>query len=193
LLIHFFALQGTCNAQYNNLDSLFNLPSKLVGKYELRIYKGRGITNGGSVFVLRKETDKWEAQLFQYFVPVEKNQKFRFEVKPLAYTSNPDDFWVNVLALKLENLPQEAAFEGRKSYLTIKKVKRYKNKPQDSDGSDIEFYHSKTIITDGKSYDVKFRNKNVENKFRYHNPEAYLEKFPHIDELVYFCTLLKLI
>jgi hypothetical protein len=193
LLVYSISLFTACYAQNNLLDSLLCLPAQLSNQYELRIYKGECLTNGGSVFIIRKNKDEWEAQIIQYFRATEKDQKFRFETKILAYTSNPEDFWRNVLVLNIEKLPQESAFGHKKQCLKIRKLARHKNKPRGENGSDMQFSYSQFRVMDGAIYSVKFKNDSAENNFAYSNPEAYLKEFPHIDELVYFCALLDLV
>lgn len=68
-----------------------------------------------------------------------------------------------------------------------------KNKNYEVEDGIIVSSTSVSSVLDGVGYYTKIKNYKNQNEFEYDNPEAYLKKYPNVDELISFKELLDLI
>lgn len=185
-LSFFFVLSiGFLKSQ--NVDSLANISSELK-ETEIRIYKGRGITNSGFVFRICKEDKIWQAELIQWFLPKEISRDEFEWIKPkitiLKSEKSLNELFLNLRALNIEFLPKEDYFKYKKE----KKEVVY-----DEDERSFLIQQKQIAFTDGTGYLVKYQSGIEHNEFSYNNPESYLEEYPEIDELKDFVSVLEYI
>jgi hypothetical protein len=185
LQILFFLIVSILKGQ--DVNKLANISFKLENEKEIRIYKGRGISNGGQIFRVYQGKDKnWKAELIQWFLPARKSED-EFEIIParvIKLTSKTplELVFLNIEALDIEYLPKEELFEYKKS----------KNEVVfDKDENDYVLMSRRISVLDGKDFLVKYKSNKKENEFDYSNPENYLNKYPGIDEYESFMKILK--
>jgi hypothetical protein len=182
-LIIIILLLFSLKARSQNIDSLLNLSDTLKNKCELRIYKDKGITNSGFVFILYKnKNDEWKSEYIQWFEPTLNNEKFRFYKKELKYNKNYLELWLTIQTKNIEFLPNE-------SYFQYKKEKKIIEKERNQYTMSIR----KLNIIDGYSYKLKYKNGDIKNEIEYNNPESYLKSNPEIDELFDFVEILRIL
>lgn len=168
------------------MNKLANIPFELKEK-EIRIYKGRGITNSGEVFrIYLGEGEKWNAELIQWFIP-EKKSEDEVELIPpkiskLKSRVSLEQVFLTFEALNIRFLPKEEFFEYKKSKKEI---------VFDEDEKDYVIMSHDIGVVDGTDFLVKYKSNKRENEFHYYNPESYLNKYPGIDEYESFMKILK--
>ena len=91
---------------------------------------------------------------------------------------------MNLQALNIGLLPMEDVFEYKKEKKAV---------VWDDEENQFLIQTSKISMLDGFSYSVIYHSGEKYNEFTYNNPESYLERFPHIDELNTFVEILKYI
>jgi hypothetical protein len=170
----------------SKLSKILNLPKLSKSEIEVRIFKDIATTNGGSVFILRKDyMNPWESLLYEYTFKMKKNiatNKIQsLKVTKLKFTENPDSLFKSLLSNNILILPDESIIESQK------RVKIY-NEVRGTIG------YKKTEIIDGVGYDVEIKYKDEKLiYYTYSNPKTYLKHYPNIKELENFVTILNII
>ncbi len=168
------------------MNKLANIPFELKEK-EIRIYKGRGITNRGEIFrVYLDEGGKWNAELIQWFIPEKKSEdEFKLtspKISNLKSRVSLGQAFLTLEALNIGFLPKEEFFEYKKSKKEI---------VFDEDEKEYVLMSHVVSVVDGADFLVKYKSNKKENEFHYYNPESYLNKYPGIDEYESFMKILK--
>lgn len=186
LIFSFLSLFTLLKSQ--NVDKLANIPSELK-ESEIRIYKGRGITNSGHIFRIYKDDKVWKTELIQWFLPKEISRDEFELIKPkltvLKSEKSLEQSFLNIKARNIGFLPKEECFQYKKDESQV---------VFDEEEKDWVFEIKKAImVLDGTGYLVKYKSGQQQNEFNYSNPESYLMHYPEIDELNYFVDILKYI
>jgi len=186
LIFSFLSLFTLLKSQ--NVDKLANIPSELK-ESEIRIYKGRGITNSGHIFRIYKDDKVWKTELIQWFLPKEISRDEFENLSPKLNVLKPDksieELFLNIKARNIGFLPKEEYFQYKKDESRV---------VYDEDEKDWAFETKKAImVLDGTGYLVKYKAGKQENEFDYSNPESYLKHYPEINELNYFVDILQYI
>lgn len=179
------SLSDTLTSNNQALSRLLKLQPLQKEAIEIRIFKDRGITNGGEVLIMRNTGLKWEAFLYKYYYKVSKrgveNKFKKLEVIALKPKSNWTQFWNALKDNQLLSLPDDQLIEDKKrgpaEYNEFRQAVMYK----------------KVDIMDGTGYDVELKVDGLLRYYSYRNPEAYLEHFPQVEELQSFSGILHLI
>lgn len=166
----------------SEINAILQIPDSLTNESEIRIYKRYEITNGTDVLRLFRKNKKWEAELYHYYHPLNKNDKPKFEKEKLTASSNNELVWLKILISNVEFLPKWESFDYK---LETQKIV--------IEGGEYLFSVTKSAISDGETYNVFFRSYSKTNDFTYSNPESYLITYPGIDELEMFSKVLIII
>ena len=186
LVLVFIAIYSTCFAQQSESNRYAKISDSIQNEQEIRIYKGRGITNSGTIFRIYKINSTWKAETIQWFLPKQISSDEFENIEPIVKTfSAYEGDFLNFQIRNIQFLPDEKYFEYKKQKREI---------VYDEEFKEFAFSTTSSIsVVDGTGYEVIYKNGKLKNKFNYNNPRTYLEKYPEIDELKSFVEILNYI
>ncbi|NDI98207.1 hypothetical protein GWA97_03885 [Flavobacterium sp. LaA7.5] len=182
--INIFLLFLCCVIQAQTVEEInsFIGLSDSLHRTEIRIYKRYSITNGTELLRLyESKENSWYAEMYYFYNEIEGEVETHYEREEL---SNYDDFeliWLNIANSCILYLPPwdeiKYKFEGKREIYC---------------GEDGYLYSmTHTAILDGVDYKVFVNSEGKYNFIDYSNPEAHLERFPEVDELISFIQILE--
>ncbi len=72
-------------------------------------------------------------------------------------------------------------------------VEKVKNTYRGKEIEEYELMNKQVTIFDGEGFKIQVRGWNKTNEIEFSNPDAYLNNYPEIDELIYICEILNTI
>ncbi|QBO58003.1 hypothetical protein [Chryseobacterium salivictor] len=182
--IFFIFIFSICRGQ-KGADYWAKIPEKIQNEKEIRIYKDYSITNGGKVFLIYLQDNKWNAELIDWNFPSEFGTHEFQTIEPRITKLKADEInFMNFEIRNIEFLPNENTFQYKKEKREI---------VYDEDLKENVISTSKMMVMDGVSYRVIYKNGKLQNSFNYSNPKSYLKDFPEINELKSFFEILNYI
>lgn len=179
--IFFIYIFSICSGQ-KGADSWAKIPEKIQNEKEIRIYKDYSITNGGKIFRIYLQDNKWNAEFIDWNFPLEISSDEFKTIEPRVTKLKADEInFMNFEIRNIEFLPDESTFQYKKEKSEI---------VYDEDFKENVISTSKMMVMDGVSYSVIYKNGKSQNSFNYSNPESYLKNFPEINELKSFVEIL---
>ena len=186
LFLVFIAIYSTCFAQQSEINRYAKISDSIQNEQEIRIYKGRGITNSGTIFRIYKINSTWKAETIQWFLPKQISSDEFENIEPIVKTfSAYEGDFLNFQIRNIQSLPDEKSFQYKKEKSKIVY-------DEDLNENTIEI-KKMMIVVDGSGYQVRYKNGKTENNFEYSNPRSYLKNYPKIDELKSFVEILNYI
>ncbi|WNM20189.1 hypothetical protein [Flavobacterium capsici] len=179
LLIFFLITYAGLNAQsISEINLKIGIPDTLCSQ-EIRIYKRYSITTSTEVFRLNKIDGKnWKAVLYHF-----RSDLPSFEKKEITPKNNFEYIWLQFYILNIDKLK------------SIKEIKYKLDKPlivfDEKEGYLIK--RTETAVTDGIGYYLLYKDHMRKNTITFDNYEAYLSKFPNVDELNSYNDIMSLI
>lgn len=184
LNIFFIFITFICFGQKGS-DSWAKIPEKIQNEKEIRIYKNYTITNGGEIFRIYFQNNKWNAEIIKWNFPQEiSDHEFQTIEPRIAKLKVHENDFMEFELRNIAYLPHEKSFQYKKEKGEI---------IYDEDLKENVILTKKMMIMDGTIYEVKYKNGNIINNFTYSNPKSYLKNFPEINELNYFVDILNFI
>jgi len=148
---------------------------------DLRIFLDRGITNGGHVLHILKSNKGWTGTKYDYWLKMNDGyvtEKIEKTKKTKLKSNDWDSLWSKLQQFNIFTLPEQAS---------IKDKLRKKVKSPRGDGHEA---YELMIMTDGSSYDLKIRTREKIVKYSFHEPCAYSNKYPDVEEVKSYCNIL---
>lgn len=151
---------------------------KSDAEVDLRIFLGTGITNAGQVIWISKDSTGWTGKKYDYFLKMKKGsltnkikRTNRIELK----SSDWDSLWFKLQLFNIMTLPSQDEIKDklRKEIKTARGV-----------GYQV------MIMTDGSGYDLEIKKDKKIVKYSFHEPCAYSNKYPDVDEVKSYCDII---
>ena len=138
---------------------------------DLRLFLGRGITNGGHVIRIARSNGRWEGMKYDYFLKMRKGlvtQKIKKTIETKLSSVDWESLWSHLIQLDILTLPDQDSIEHklRKEVTTIR-----------GEGYSI------LVINDGSSYDLIVKNEGKISKYSFYEPWTYSRHYPDVDEV----------
>jgi hypothetical protein len=168
----------------SKINSNLKISDSLTHQKEIRIYKKEDTTNYNELLQLYFENKKWNAILYKYHDSVNEYVPLKIEKVKLSTKKDLELLWIQILATNIEFLPNQSEIEYKL---------RGKLEIDTLSNGEYEYGYKITNIIDGTGYTVFVKNHTKTNNITFSNPESYLKLYPNVDELIDFCTLLKII
>ncbi|MBN7815175.1 hypothetical protein [Algoriphagus pacificus] len=167
------------------LEKQLNLPKLKTSDndIDLRIFLGRGFTNGGSVLWIRKKKNSWVASRYDYLLKLNKNEEVttkieNYDIANLKPNSGWEDFWKDSKDLGIMYLPNQEEIKDklRKEVTTVI-------------GKGYEVIH----VSDGSGYDLDVKEDGRIENYSFHEPWIYAEKYPNVSEVRQYSEIIQLL
>lgn len=183
IIFSFESFSAQQNIEYDKVLKIENLK---FNENEIRVYKKYGISTGLELFrFYQDENENWKAEFYETIATQNKDEtKIRTRKSKLNSLKNFELIWAQILDTDIIYLPTMDKFLYKLST---------KNKNYEVEDGIIVSSTSVSSVLDGVGYYTKIKNYKNQNEFEYDNPEAYLKKYPNVDELISFKELLDLI
>ena len=145
---------------------------------DLRIFLNRGITNGGHVLQVVKNSKGWTGTKYDYWLKMNDGhatEKIQKTIKSKLKSNDWDSLWIKLQQFDIMTLPNQDS---------IKDKLRKKVKSNRGDGYEI------MIITDGSGYELEIKNREKIAAYSFHEPCAYSNKYPDVAEVRSYCNII---
>lgn len=138
---------------------------------DLRIFLGRGITNGGHVVRIVKSSSGWTGTKYDYLLKRKKGQvaeKIAKTTKTELKSNNWDSLWTKLETLDIMTLPSQDEIKDKlRKEVTTNRGKGYEV----------------MVVIDGSSYNLKLKSRDKVVQFSFHEPWTYFQKYPDVEEV----------
>lgn len=191
LIIFLFSIVVSAQ-NITEINSDLKLSDSLTYQTEVRIYQGGGITNYSSLFRMFKDkSEKWTAEFYEHYAKVDGQAELRTEKKTLKSENDMEFVFQNFIRSHILDLPNLSEISWK--LVTRGKVEKIKNIHRGKEIEEYELMNTQVAILDGEGFKIQVRGWNKTNEFEFSNPDAYLNHYPEIDELIYVCEILNTI
>jgi len=172
----------------SEINKVLEISDTLEFKKEIRIYKDYSIADRITALrMYKKEKDDWIVTIYSYsktLKQVTKINEIRFPKENIGKLKPKDAnlIWLNLLLANVEFLPSMTSirYKFEKPFIDIEK------------GEQI-IVKKKFLVIDGVGYQVYVKNGKLKNSFSFDNPEAYLKRYPTVDELISYNEILSIL
>ncbi|RKR10505.1 hypothetical protein C8C83_2181 [Flavobacterium sp. 90] len=172
----------------SEINKVLEISDTLEFQKEIRIYKDYSIADRITVLRMYDEgKNNWIVTIYYYsktLKQVTKINEIRFPKENIGKLKPKDGnlIWLNLLLTNVEFLPSMTSIQYKfeKPFIDIEK------------GEQI-IVKKKLLVIDGLGYQVFVQNGKLKNSFSFNSPEAYLKRYPKVDELISYNELLSII
>ena len=192
ILILFIFSNSVLSQNIAKINSDLRLSDTLKYDTEVRIYHNISITNYSTLFRMFKDkSGKWNALFYEHFAEVPRKTKLKITQKTLESKNDLEYIFQNFVRSHILDLPNQNEIDWK--LVTRGKVEKVKSFIRGKEFEEYELNTGKVVINDGEGYKIQVKGWNKTNEFELSNPYSYLNHYPEIDELIYYCEILNLV